>query len=439
MGLRRLLRSFIVVVTTVTLGLATGLLATPSAGAAVCLDCEEPELPGPGGPSCPTIVATTDPALAPGNTYRVGRTVTATTGTWNTAAKTLKVWWYAGTAPVTPGTSYATPSSRTVSYTLKAADLGKPIRLMAVAYGTDTACTKSEYSAPGTATSLGDRPTTTAVPTIQGSLVVGATLTAQPGTWSPTPTSFGYSWRWDGDSAVRGTAQTYQLTGADLGKRIQLYVTPVLAGHEPTSLTRVTPGTVAAAAAPVPTTPPAVGATPAVFGTATVLDPGSWSPTPDSVSIQWLRDGTPIPGATDRSFVPGLAEVGTLLSVRVTARRAAHADGVAVVVAGRVQRAAAPVWAGGTVEVKGKGRTTLGKRIRTRWTAAKVRAALGAPDARVSYQWLRKGKPIAGATPAHKAVKKDRRKRLQVVITISVPGHDDLVLVSKAVKIKPRR
>ncbi len=46
---------------------------------------------------------------------------------------------------------------------------------------------------------------------------------------------------------------------------------------------------------------------------------GSWSPMPESFSYQWYRDGVAIAGADQSTFVLGSADVGTAITVEVTA------------------------------------------------------------------------------------------------------------------------
>ncbi|WP_244930969.1 family 78 glycoside hydrolase catalytic domain [Nocardioides sp. W7] len=56
---------------------------------------------------------------------------------------------------------------------------------------------------------------------------------------------------------------------------------------------------------------------------------GSWNTKGLSFAYQWLRDGSAIGGATAASYRVGTADIGTRLSVRVTATKAGKAPGVA--------------------------------------------------------------------------------------------------------------
>lgn len=62
-------------------------------------------------------------------------------------------------------------------------------------------------------------------PSISGTAVAGQILTAATGTWTPTPTSFGYQWNRNG-AAIRGaTGREYRVTNADAGANLTVTVT----------------------------------------------------------------------------------------------------------------------------------------------------------------------------------------------------------------------
>ncbi|HEY7829075.1 MAG TPA: carboxypeptidase regulatory-like domain-containing protein [Solirubrobacteraceae bacterium] len=88
-------------------------------------------------------------------------------------------------------------------------------------------------------------------------------------------------------------------------------------------------------APPVNVTPPAISGAPAVGATLACAN-GLWTGTPPpSFTYRWLRDGTPIPGATESSYKIQGADEGHTLSCEVTARnsnggKSAASAGVAV-------------------------------------------------------------------------------------------------------------
>lgn len=69
----------------------------------------------------------------------------------------------------------------------------------------------------------------------------------------------------------------------------------------------------------------------AKVGKTLTADPGKWEPADVELAYQWLRGGAPIEGATAKTYRVTTADVGTALSVQVTATQAGNVNaGVAV-------------------------------------------------------------------------------------------------------------
>ncbi|MFT4218099.1 MAG: hypothetical protein QM619_13085, partial [Micropruina sp.] len=73
-------------------------------------------------------------------------------------------------------------------------------------------------------------------PTITGTTKVGQTLTANPGTWTPSDTMLAYQWYRNGKKIKAATTATYTLAKADKNKKITVKVTGKKDGY--TSLTK---------------------------------------------------------------------------------------------------------------------------------------------------------------------------------------------------------
>lgn len=158
---------------------------------------------------------------------------------------------------------------------------------------------------------------TTGTPTISGTPVTGNTLTANAGTWSPTPITFGYQWLRNGAAVTGASASTYQLTTADVTAKMSVRVTGTKSGFTTATATS------AVTAAVTSPTPLLTSATPTISGTLKVgyrltANAGTWLPAPVNLAYQWLRDGTAVSGATSSSYALTFADVRSKISVKVT-------------------------------------------------------------------------------------------------------------------------
>lgn len=177
-------------------------------------------------------------------------------------------------------------------------------------------------------------PSNTTPPTITGTPTVGQTLTAENGTWSNNPASFTYQWlrcNGGGNACVgvaNATQKTYTLVGADAGRTIRVQVTATNADGSASARSAQT-ATVAertgSSAAPKNTSPPTISGTARVGQQLTGAE-GSWSGNPDAYTFQWQRCDVDIVlcsnvvGATARTYLVRVADLGYRLRLRVTAR-----------------------------------------------------------------------------------------------------------------------
>lgn len=154
------------------------------------------------------------------------------------------------------------------------------------------------------------------VPTVSGVHAVGSTLRATAGSWSPTPAQVAFRWLRDG-APTGVTGPSYQLTADDLGRLVT--VTAIAFPRSGSSLTYrdSRPAGPVARGAFVAPAPEIVGRT--LAGSELRVELTGWSPTPTTVTYQWLRDGRPIPGATARTHEVEAPDAGTTLTVTVHA------------------------------------------------------------------------------------------------------------------------
>ncbi|WP_235734890.1 hypothetical protein [Nocardioides alcanivorans] len=144
--------------------------------------------------------------------------------------------------------------------------------------------------------------------------------------------------------------------------------------------------------------------------------------------IQWEQDGVPIKKATKRKLkVTNKIAKATKIEARVTATRAGDraVDNVSApkVIKKLAMKAKKP---------RVSGKATVGKKLTAKpgaWQPKKVK---------FSYQWLRGGKPIKGATKkTYKLKAADRKKRIQVKVTGKLGGYKTVTKASgKTAKVK---
>lgn len=183
------------------------------------------------------VVAGVTPTIA--GTAKVGSALTASAGAWTPAPITLTYQWLRAGVAITGATA-----SR---YTLVAADAGK--RISVTVTGTRSGYTKLTKASAQTAAVAPLVRTLTAapVPALAGTAVIGGTLTARAGTWSPSPVTLKYAWKRNGVTIAGVSGSAYKLTALDVGKRITVVVTGSKSGY--TTVAKTSPSSAAVLAA----------------------------------------------------------------------------------------------------------------------------------------------------------------------------------------------
>lgn len=211
------------------------------------LTCRVTATNGQGTSAASTSNAVTPTWKAPVNTgapqingtAEVGQTLTCTQGSWAWFPTGYAYSWRRDGGEVATGAQYV----------LTSADAGRSITCVVTASNPGGSASSASGAVNPPAAPAPAAPQNTERPGIQGTTVVGNTLTCTPGSWTGSPTSYAYSWRRDGVAIAGATGNTYALVAADAGRTITCTSTATNAGG---ATTAVSDGVAVTAA---PTTP----------------------------------------------------------------------------------------------------------------------------------------------------------------------------------------
>ena len=223
------------------------------------------------------------------------------------------------------------------AYQLTASDVAHTVRVVVTAGnegGSTAATSAASASVAAVPPPPPSAPVNAVLPTIGGTTTEGQTLTATAGTWSGSPTSFGYQWQDCNSSGTScsnksgATSASYVLSASDVGHTMRVVVTATNGGGS-TVATSVASASVAAVPPPPPSAPvnavlPTIGGT-TTEGQTLTATAGTWSGSPTSFGYQWQdcnSSGTSCSnksGATSASYVLSASDVGHTMRVVVTA------------------------------------------------------------------------------------------------------------------------
>ena len=168
---------------------------------------------------------TTPPTIT--GTASVGQTLTAENGTWTNSPTAYQYQWLRCGA--TGESCVGIPGATAKTYLVVAADRGHTLRVRVTAVNADGA-TNARSAQTAVVGPNSGAPQNQTRPTITGDTTVGQQLTADPGTWTNTPT-YAYQWqRCDLDATLcfdvgGATGKTYGVRDADIGYRLAVVVT----------------------------------------------------------------------------------------------------------------------------------------------------------------------------------------------------------------------
>jgi hypothetical protein len=211
---------------------------------------------------------------------------------------------------------------------------------------------------------------------VSGSNGVGSTLTASVVNWDYTAT-LNYQWLRNSVAIPNATATSYVTTAADVGALVSLKILATKPSKPSATISSV----------PILVIRPALAAA-SITGEARVGVPLVGAPLAEpsaTVVYKWLADGKAIQGAVSSSYTPSPGDFQKSITLETTVTQ----DGFPVA----VTTSAAKTVLGGVIEkpsIKVSGTAKTGSRLSINTTVPTSTTA--------TYQWLRNGKVIPGAT-----------------------------------------
>lgn len=243
-----------------------------------------------------------------GGSPRVGIVQRAVPGTWVPAGAALSYQWTSDGRPIAGATGS--------TYPLPPQQVGHEVEVTVIATIGNRVLRRSSSNIadvyPGVLAAV--------EPHLVGTAAPGGTLTVDPGSWSPTPSRFGYAWLRDGTVIPGTTTRSYAVRRSDRGHGISVRVTASLAGYVTRTVTSKRTKIVEAfSAAPIPLI---IGS--ASVGSKLTANAGSWIPVA-ALGYQWFADGVAIANATSPQLQLTADYRDQAITVEVTGRRSGYA------------------------------------------------------------------------------------------------------------------
>jgi Nitrous oxidase accessory protein len=311
------------------------------------------------------------------------------------------------------------------TYTLTQADVGTQVSI--TVFYTDAQGTDEQISSEptGIVEDINDAPTGGL--TIIGTVVEGQTLTVQNtvNDLDGNPTSFEYQWFRNGVAIPGATDDSYTLTPDDVGNTITVSTIYVDGGGTQETVTSAP--TAAVASFNQAPTGNLVIAGEARQGEILTVENSLVDPdgNPESFPYQWYRNGVAIGGATGDSYTLTQADVGATITVRTTYIDGHDAQETVI------SAATTPVANINDDPTGGLTIRSFAEQGRT-LTVQNTIADLDGLPASFSYQWLRNGVEINGATGGtYTLTEADVGSRISVTTTY-VDGHGETETVTSA-------
>lgn len=259
-------------------------------------------------------------------------------------------------------------------------------------------------------------------PSVTGIAQVGQPLYAGNGSWDSSVLYIWNQWLVNGEPVPGATSGTFRPTTEHVGKVVSVRVTVSDSRSGTYSSSKVSATTTEVLPSNTNVELPTISGH-AKLGATLTVNPGVWLIANPVFTYQWLADGQPINEANGNTFTVGPSQVGTQLSVRVTASKTGYATSTAasdptdVVEPGDITNVKVPTIAGDPIVGKTLAATT------GTWSIQGVDGA---------YQWLADGAAISGATKNELTLTPDELgKEISVQVTATKASYKTLNATSE--------
>ena len=249
---------------------------------------------------------------------------------------------------------------------------------------------------------------------VAGANTVGSTLTATVVNWDYTAT-LNYQWLRNSVAIPNATGTTYVTTSADAGALVSLKILATKPSKPSATISSV----------PILVTKPALAAA-SLTGEARVGVPLMGGPLAEpsaTVTYKWLADGKTIPGAIGSTYTPTPIEYQKSITLQTTVTQ----EGFPVA----VTTSAAKIVLGGVIDkpsITVTGIAKTGNRLVSNTTVPSSTTA--------TYQWLRSGKVITGATKSVYTLQSaDYKTSVSAKVTLTRFGYNTISATSSALKV----
>lgn len=350
-----------------------------------------------------TPIANTKAPAVSGNPVS-GSVLTASGGSWSQKGTTLKYQWLAN------GQAIKGAEQRT--YVVAGTDKGRKLSVKVTA-------SKNEFL-PASATSAQTAAAVypdikTAVPRITGNPALEQKLTAVPGSWTAGAK---LTYKWNREGLDVGTGPEYILSPDDKGYSLTVTVTGTKDMYISGSATSARTAEIGAAIVANSAVPTITGS--AVEGRTLTASPGAWSPSASKLAFQWMRNGEPIKGATERTYKLTRDDLGSAVSIQVVGSMDGYKPTAGE--SAKTSKVLEPMVGGKIPLVTG---TPEVSRTLT------ANAGTWQDGADLKYQWLANGAAISGATgETLKLGKGQIGQKITVAVTGSKDRHRDRTATS---------